>query len=233
MSSAITDWLVNIVQTASGDAELVLDGGRPGQPIEGTQGDTVTWSNKTNDQHLMWQTDENYNPLGQSGLPGLIKPGLSSDSYDVAQPIWGASSWTVYYYCSLHPENNLERGVIQATALPIAININDGSPGWSLSSNSMTQVGTPLSVTPGQTLYWFNKASSAHQPWAADANFNLLPQSNLSGVLQPNTTSAIYTANPPSSNFTPATGWTINYGCKLHPTNQNEQGQIVVPSQGG
>lgn len=228
----MADWVVRIVQTSSGDAEFVLDGGQPGQPVEATQGDLVSWSNQTNDRHQLWETDENYNPLSQSGLPGLIKPGLSSDSYDVAQPMWGPSSWTVYYYCSLHPDNTMERGVIEATALPIAIVIRDGGGGWSLSSNSYTQVGTPLNVTPGQTLYWFNKSNSlTHQPWQADSNYNLLPQSNLSGPLQPNTTSAIYTTDAPSGS-TPATGWTIYYGCKQHPTNPNEQGQIVVPSQG-
>ena len=228
----MADWLVKILQTASGEAEFVLDGGQPGQALEATQGDLVSWNNQTNDRHQLWETDENYNPLSQSALPGLIKPGLPSDSYDVAQPLWGPSSWTVYYYCSLHPDNTLERGVIEATALPIAVTIRDAGGGWSLSTNTMTGSATPLNVAPGQTLYWSNKSGSlTHQPWQADSNYKLLPQSNLSGALQPNSTSAIYTTNPPSGS-TPAQGWTIYYGCKQHPTNPNEQGQIAVQGQG-
>lgn len=76
----MADWVVKIVQTASGEAEFVVDGGQPGEALVATQGDFVSWSNQTDDRHQLWQTDENYNPLGQSGLPGLIKPGLSSDS---------------------------------------------------------------------------------------------------------------------------------------------------------
>lgn len=117
------------------------------------------------------------------------------------------------------------------TALPIAVAINDTSNGWSLSTNTMTGSATPLNVAPGQTLYWSNKSSSiTHQPWQADANYKLLPQSNLSDVLQPNSTSAIYIANSPSGS-TPQEGWTIYYGCMQHPNNTNDQGQIVVPPQ--
>src|SRR5215207_7504338 len=225
----MADWNVNIVQTPSGEAEFVIDGGQPGQPLEAAQGDLVSWYNKTNDSHQLWETDEDYNPLGQSGLPHLIRPGLSSDAYDCAQPLWGPSSWTVYYYCSLHPDNPNERGSIEVTALPIAVNMRDLKDqngnviGWNLSTNTMTGSATPLNVAPEQTLYWFNKCTETHQPWAADSNFKPLPTSNLSGVLTPNSTSAIYTTTPPQGS-TPATGWTINYICKLHPENQNEQG---------
>ena|SRR5215207_2532268 len=239
----MADWNVNIVQTPSGEAEFVIDGGQPGQPLEAAQGDLVSWYNKTNDSHQLWETDEDYNPLGQSGLPHLIRPGLSSDAYDCAQPLWGPSSWTVYYYCSLHPDNPNERGSIEVTALPIAVNMRDLKDpngkviGWNLSTNTMTGSATPLNAAPGQTLYWFNKSSRAHQPWQADQTdpnnpiYTPRQSSNLSGVLQPNTTSAIYTANAPSGS-TPATGWTIFYTCKLHPNNVNEQGQVVVPGQG-
>jgi plastocyanin len=245
----MADWNVNIVQTASGEAEFVIDGGQPGQPLEATQGDLVSWYNKTDGSHQLWQTDEDYNPLGESGLPGLIKPGLSSDAYDVAQPLWGPSSWTVYYYCSLHPDNPKERGSIQVTALPIAINVGDQTDnngnviGWSLSTNTMTGSATPLNVAPGQTVYWSNKSSRAHQPWQADPkdpnnpndpnNPVYVPRRNgpLSGVLQPNSTSAIITPVAPPNN-TPAEGGTIYYTCAVHPNNANEQGQIVVQPQG-
>lgn len=228
----MADWNVNIEQTASGEAEFVIDGGQPGQPLEATQGDLVSWYNKTDDSHQLWQTDENYNPLGQSGLPGLIKPGLSSDAYDVAQPLWGPSNWTVYYYCSLHPDNPKERGSVEVTALPIAINYFGSVPNVSLGTNTMTGSVNPLNVTPGQTLYWSNRGAQgqAHWPWESDENFNPLPTSNLSSELQFMQTSQIYTVTAPQGS-TPETGWTIYYTCKLHPTNAGEQAQIVVPPQ--
>ena len=230
----MADWNVNIVQTASGEAEFVVDGLQPLQPLQGTQGDLVSWYNRTNDQHQLWQTDENYNPLGESGLPGLIKPGLSSDSYDCAQPLWGPSNWTVYYYCSLHPDNEKERGVIELTALPIAIKYSGSGTSVSLSANTMTENANPLNATPGQTLYWTNQAQDAHWPWQTDSDYNPLPESNLSGELQAMQTSDIYTVSPVDApeGATPATGWTIYYTCKLHPTNTGEQAQIVVPPQG-
>ena len=222
----MADWNVNIVQVSPGVAEFVIDGGRPGQPLEATQGDLVSWYNKTDASHQLWQTDENYNPLGQSGLPGLVKPGLSSDSYDCAQPLWTPANWTVYYYCSLHPDNPRERGVIEVTALPIQINITGSGNSASLSTNTMTGSANPLNVAPGQTLYWSNRTQQGqqHWPWETDSNYNPKPTSNLSNELQYMQTSAIYTVNAPA-------GSTIYYCCKLHPTNAGEQAQIVVQSQ--
>lgn len=229
----MADWSVNIVQTTTGETEFVIDGGQPGQALEADQGDLVSWYNKTNDRHQLWETDEDYNPLGQSGLPGLIKPGLSSDAYDCAQPLWGPSSWTVYYYCSLHPENLKERGVIEVTALPIAINYTQSGGVVSLGTNTMTGSANPMNVAPGQTLYWSNRTQQgqAHWPWQTDSNFKPLATSNLSNQLQYMQTSKIYTTTPPQGS-TPETGWTIYYCCKLHPTNQSEQAQIVVQPQG-
>ena len=226
----MADWNVNIVQTASGEAEFVIDGGQPGQPLEATQGDLVSWYNKTDDPHQLWQTDEDYNPLGQSGLPGLIKPGLSSDAYDCAQPLWGPASWTVYYYCSLHPENPGERGSIEVTALPIAINYTVSNGVVGLGTNTMTGSANPLNVAPGQTLYWSNrtKQGQSHWPWETDSNFNPLPTSNLSDQLDFMQTSSIYTAPTPQGSAPE----TIYYCCKLHPTNQGEQATIVVQPQG-
>ena len=228
----MADWNVNIVQTSSGEAEFVIDGGQPGQPLEATQGDLVSWYNKTDDSHQLWQTDADYNPLGQSGLPGLIKPGLSSDAYDVVQPLWGPASWTVYYYCSLHPDNPKERGSIEVTALPIAINYTGSGNSTSLGTNTMTGSANPLNVTPGQTLYWSNRTAQnqPHWPWQSDQNFKPLKTSNLSDELQFMQTSELYTVTAPEGS-TPETGWTIYYTCKLHPKNPGEQATIVVPPQ--
>lgn len=213
----MADWLVNIVIGTSGKAEFVvgLPGAKQGQPLQADQDDLVSWSNETNDQHQLWETDQNYNPLGQSSLPGLVKPGMSTDTYDCAQPSWEPASWTVYYYCSLHPNNPLERGSIQVAALP-----------------QRTVNYTPNGVSPqtltGQSTWpinWYNGTNDQHQPWQTDQNYNPLSKSTLADVIPPGTASLVYTLNPSSN---PA-GQTIYYFCKLHPNAKNERGTLVVP----
>jgi hypothetical protein len=213
----MADWLVNIVISKSGQAQFVvgLPGAKQGQPLQADQDDLVTWNNETNDQHQLWETDQNYNPLGQSSLPGLVKPGMSSDNYDCAQPDWQPASWTVYYYCSLHPHNLLERGSLQVVALPQR-------------TINFTGAGVSPQQLQGKSLWpinWYNGTNQSHQPWQTDQNYNPLAQSSLAAVIQPSTASLVYTLNPSSN---PA-GQTIYYYCKLHPTAQNERGTIVVP----
>jgi hypothetical protein len=212
----MADWLVNIVIGKSGAAFIVgLPGAKQGQPLQADQDDLVTWNNQTNDQHQLWETDSNYNPVSQSSLPGLVKPGMSSDTYDCAQPSWQPASWTVYYYCSLHPHNQLERGSIQVAALPQrTINI--------------TGAGVSPQTLQGKSQWpinWYNGTNQPHQPWQTDQNYKPLAQSSLANVIQPSSASLVYTLNPSSS----PSGQTIYYYCKLHPTAQNERGMIVVP----
>ena len=213
----MADWLVNIVIGDSGDAEFVvgLPGAKQGQPLQADQDDLVTWNNETNDQHQLWETDSNYDPVSQSSLPGLVKPGMSSDTYDCAQPTWQPASWTVYYYCSLHPHNELERGSIQVAALPQRT-INFTGAGVSPQS---------LQGKSQWPINWYNGTNQPHQPWQTDQNYQPLAQSSLANVIQPSTSSLVYTLNPSGS----SSGQTIYYYCKLHPNAQNERGTIVVP----
>jgi plastocyanin len=222
----MADWLVNIVIGASGQAQFVvgLPGAKQGQPLKADQDDLVCWNNETNDTHQLWETDSNYDPVGQSSLPGAVKPGMSSDNYDCAQPTWQPASWTIYYYCSLHPQNILERGSIQVAALPQrSINITGSVTGTAFSPKS-------LSGQSGWAINWYNGTNQAHQPWQTDQNYKPLTQSTLANVIQPSTSSLVYTLNPPSGN---PPGWTVYYYCKLHPNAQNERGTIVIPPPGG
>jgi hypothetical protein len=218
----MADWLVNIVLSPSGEASFVvgLPGARQGQPLKADQDDLVRWNNQTNDQHQLWETDSNYDPVSQSSLPGLVKAGMSSDNYDCAQPSWQPASWTVYYYCSLHPNNPLERGSIQVAALPQqSISITGAGAGTAFSPQS-------LKSSSGLPINWYNATSQPHQPWQTDSTYKPLTQSSLADVIEPSTSSLVYTLNPPAPN---TQSWTVYYFCKLHPNAQNERGTIVIP----
>lgn len=214
----MADWLVNIVLNSAHKAQFVvgLPNAKQGQPLQADQDDLVSWNNQTNDQHQLWETDQNYNMLNQSSLPGLVKPGMSSETYDCAQPTWQPASWTIYYCCSLHPQNQLERGSIQVAALPQR-------------TINFTQAGVSPKSLQGQSLWpinWYNGTNQPHQPWQTDQNYQPMAQSSLAAVIQPSMSSLVYTLNP---NSNPA-GQTIYYYCKLHPNAQNERGTIVVPA---
>jgi plastocyanin len=220
----MADWLVNIVTGASGDAEFVvgLPGAQQGQPLQADQDDLVTWNNETDDEHQPWQTDEDYEPVETSDLSDLIKPGQSSDNYDCAQPSGSPPQWTIYYYCNRHPDNPKERGSIQVAALPQSmVNITGTGASTAFAPQSLT-----VKAPGGLPIGWFNSTNQPHQPWQTDQNYQPLAQSQLAGVIQPDTPSLVYT--PPS----PASGAssTIYYYCKLHPKAQNERGTIVVTS---
>lgn len=218
----MADWLVNIVLNNAGRAQFVvgLPNAKQGQPLRADQDDLVTWNNQTNDTHLLWETDENYNPLNQSSLPGQVKAGMSSETFNCTQPTWQPASWTVYYYCSLHPDNQLERGSIQVSALPQqSINIKGTGTGTAFSPKA-------LQASSGLFVNWYNQTNQPHQPWQTDQNYQPQQQSQLADVIPPGTSSLVYTVNPP----TPSTqSWTVYYYCKLHPNAQNERGTIVIP----
>ena len=42
----------------------------------------------------------------------------SRPSYDVSQPSSKPNTWTVYYFCKLHPDVETERGTIEASVPP-------------------------------------------------------------------------------------------------------------------
>ncbi len=101
----MADWVVNIVSVESGESSFVVDGSTQGQPLEAHQDDTVSWNNQTNDEHQPWQTNSNYEPLAQSDLSDPIPEGEPSNSYNCSSPDGNPQHWTVYYYCSRHPDN--------------------------------------------------------------------------------------------------------------------------------
>ena len=126
----MSDWSIKIVKAPSGKGaafEPDLQGYNPGDPLPAQQDDLVTWNNTTNKTHQPWPTDENYNPLPASQVPRGSKLYLSDPippqqssrpNYDVAQPADKPDSWTVYYYCKVHPKVTSERGTIEATVVP-------------------------------------------------------------------------------------------------------------------
>jgi hypothetical protein len=122
------DWSIKIIPSDTDeDAEFVpdLDDAKQGDPLEAQQDDLVTWNNTTDEDHQPWPTDANYNPLPDSqvkrGTPSYLSDpipagGSSRPSYDVAQPAdTKPATWTVYYFCKLHPTATTERGQIIGT----------------------------------------------------------------------------------------------------------------------
>jgi plastocyanin len=82
-------------------------------------GDAVSWDNTEGRKaHHPCPTDENYNPLPvtpQNQLSRRIPKGESSrPAYVVVQPTTGDKK-TIYYRCSLHPQ---EHGKITVTVTP-------------------------------------------------------------------------------------------------------------------
>ena len=128
----MADWSIKIVPAASGGGAAFqpdLQGYKPGQALPAQQDDLVTWNNTTNEAHQPWQTDSNYEPLSDAWVaqyPYLYlcdeipaqQP--STPEYDVAIPggVSAPTSWTVYYFCKVHPTRESERGTIAATQQP-------------------------------------------------------------------------------------------------------------------
>jgi hypothetical protein len=125
------DWSIRIVASQSGTSFIPdLHGAQAGDPLQASQDDLVTWNNTTNEEHQPWPTDAEYNPYPDdqvqrgtaSYLSDVIPAGDSSrPSYDVVQPSNPApSTWTIHYFCKLHPSALTERGRIFGTVIPTA-----------------------------------------------------------------------------------------------------------------
>ena len=109
--------------------------------------------------------------------------------------------------------------------------------------------GDPLKAGNADLISWNNRTSNEHQPWAADAQYQPLPESQIvKGTVDAN-------GNPVFGNYLsdPIPAWqpskpayqttvttdangnpindptTIYYVCKIHP---DEQGQIIVSVNG-
>ena len=122
------DWSIKIVQTKNGAAfQPDLQGYEPGAPLPAQQDDLVTWANTTDQTHQPWMTDSNYNPITPDPVRGTknymsdpIPPNQSSrPGWDVIGPTNPSDqNWTIYYFCKVHPNEQSERGTIQASAVP-------------------------------------------------------------------------------------------------------------------
>ena len=129
------DWMINIVSLDSGEGAFVVDGLEQGQPLAAQRDDLVHWYNQTNDDHQPWKTDANYNPCAASDLSELIPAGQPSNNWDCLPPQVvndpcspsidpgnpnnppDPPTWTIYYYCNRHPDNEQERGSINIAAI--------------------------------------------------------------------------------------------------------------------
>lgn len=124
----MADWSIKIVNAKDGAAfQPDLKGYDPGDPLPAQQDDLVTWNNRTKEAHWPWQTDSAYCPLSEEWVKGhstlylsdAIPAGRSSrPSYNAAQPEGKPPSWTIYYYCKLHPDRESERGTMQVKVVP-------------------------------------------------------------------------------------------------------------------
>ena len=133
----MADWSIKIVPAASGSGAAFqpdLQGYNPGDPLPAQQDDLVTWNNTTSQSHQPWQTDQDYAPLPDAWveqqfpylyMSNVIPAGQpSTPAYDVAQPppanvnAGPPNTWTIYYFCKLHPDVETERGTIEATVHP-------------------------------------------------------------------------------------------------------------------
>jgi hypothetical protein len=126
------DWSIKIVPAATGTGAAFMPnvpGAKAGDPLQAMQDDLVSWNNTTNQAHQPWQTDSNYQPLSDAWVkahPDLymsdsIPAGRPSrPAYDVAQPggVPPPGTWTIYYFCKIHPTVQSERGTIQGTVPP-------------------------------------------------------------------------------------------------------------------
>jgi plastocyanin len=226
------DWTINIIKVG-GLAAFVPDfpGAKPGDPLQATQDDLVTWNNMTDDDHQPWQTDSNYKPLSKSNLSALIPAGQQSDNYDCASPNPkppAPQTWTVYYFCKKHPNNPKERGTINvAAAATSAINIIRSGSGATFDPQVRD-------ANQDDLVNWNNTTKTTHQPWPTDSNYKPLQVSKgspqyLADAIPPGESSLTYRVAQPSGN---PQGWTVYYYCKLHPNDSDERGTIVVPPPG-
>jgi hypothetical protein len=229
------DWVINIISSDSGEASFIVDslGAKQGDPLNAKQDDLVSWYNQTNDDHQPWETDSDYNPNELSDLSDIIPGGEPSNNYNCTQPAGSPQQWTVYYYCSRHPDNANERGSINVKALPKnSINITGSGTGTTFLPPVR---GATYTANQKDTINWNNLTEEAHQPWPTDATYSkALPVSSwpgtLSGVIQPGDSSLVYAVTPPDAT---TTNWTVYYFCFLHQDRESERGTIVIPPPSG
>lgn len=80
--------------------------------------------------------------------------------------------------------------------------------------------GDPLRAQVNDAVSWSNRTEGAHQPWPADAEWNVDTEGQgLCEVIQP------WTSSTPAYLIGGTAGTTLNYVCLIHP---NEHGQIQI-----
>jgi hypothetical protein len=111
--TALPQTMINITGSDAGDVFAPQNL----SPVTAPSGFPIGWFNSTNQPHQPWQTDQNYQPLAQSNLSGVIQPGQPSLVYTPSTPQPGTTS-TIYYCCKLHPNQQSERGTIVIKSPP-------------------------------------------------------------------------------------------------------------------
>lgn len=108
-------WAITI-QTGVPCASFVPDVfGATGNVLNAEIGDLVCWNNQTSQEHEIWLANAAYEP--QRRITDTIapfqssQPGYVPQAGDTTPPKTKAG--TIYYCCSIHPE---ERGTIQVVA---------------------------------------------------------------------------------------------------------------------
>lgn len=225
--------VLNITEDTSVNPSVVNFPGQGGNPFSAVNNDFIKWNNFAAEPHQPWPADANFNPLpvppGSPYFPSAVIPaGGSSPLYTLAPPAANPPSWTLNFFCKLHPNNQSERGSIAVTPPPQnTINVVDQGMGVIFDPPVKLALKNDL-------INWSNITGAAHQPCAADANYQPLPPTgwpgSLSGVIQPQGTSSNYTLVPPNAT---TNSWTIYYFCKLHPDAKTERGTIFVPPPNG
>jgi hypothetical protein len=117
------DWSIKIVPGAGGLAAFEPDlmGAKPGDPLQTTNADLISWNNRTGQEHQPWPATSNYTPL----LPQDVTTGPTGNYLSDPIPPWEPStpaylttapssgSTTIYYVCKNHPD---EQGTIIVSA---------------------------------------------------------------------------------------------------------------------
>lgn len=100
--------------------DVYSDTGTPPENLQAQVGDLVCWNNQTDQEHEIWITDADYqlqtNITQQIGSHKSSSPGYVPQLSDVTPPNSAptvGNPVTIYYACSLHPD---EHGKISVVA---------------------------------------------------------------------------------------------------------------------
>jgi|SRR6266576_3090442 hypothetical protein len=113
-------WSIKIVPlrspVAGQTAEFVPDfpGAKPGDPLEVSSGDGVSWNNESEQVHQPWPTDAAGNVLSDPPIGPRLTPNYLSDPVEAqtsSRPQWNATSSpatqnTIFYRCRVFGHEN-------------------------------------------------------------------------------------------------------------------------------